>query len=236
MSVVQIGNATLIHGDAIEILPTLQADCIVTDPPYKLTSGGTPEGGLHERLGGEGYDNSGSIVTCDIDWPDFMPLLYNALRGDAHAYVMSNYRNLEDMFREARAAGFRLHNLLPWDKGTATPSRQYMRNYEFTGLFFKGAAKTINNPGDMAGVYVQQEDYGGHPTSKPTALMEYYIRNSTQPSETVLDPFMGVGSTAVGALRAGRNFIGIEIEKKWYDKAVQRVKEYYNTPQDVRML
>lgn len=78
---IEIGNCKLYHGDSIKLLSEPQfkqcADLIVTDPPYKLTAGG-----IHSSLGGclsvENYNNKGGIVECDIDWPDFMPLLYGA--------------------------------------------------------------------------------------------------------------------------------------------------------------
>lgn len=61
-----------------------------------------------------------------------------------------------------------------------------------------------------------------HPTQKPVALMEYLIRTYTNPGDTVLDFAMGSGTTGAAALRLGREFIGIEIEKEYFDKAEAR--------------
>jgi site-specific DNA-methyltransferase (adenine-specific) len=63
----------------------------------------------------------------------------------------------------------------------------------------------------------------GHPTQKPVALLEHIIRTFTNPGDTVLDPFMGSGSTGVACRKLGRNFIGIEIGYYWYARAEQRL-------------
>lgn len=232
-----IGNATLYHGDTLEILPKLGecADLIFTDPPYKLTYGG-PDGSMGGCLSKENYDNKGGLVECNIDWPDFMPLLYKSMRGDSHCYAMANNRHVQNMLNAAEAAEFRFHNLCVWDKGDCTPNRWYMKNCEFLGFFYKGKAKFINDCGSQQLIYCPQENYGGHPTTKPTALCEFYIRNSSQEGETVCDPFMGVASTAIAALRAGRKFIGIELDGRWFDLAVKRVSDFYRTPQQISML
>lgn len=226
MEKVIIGDCTLYCGDTRDILPELGecADLVASDIPYPLTSGGQ-KGSMGGCFSKENYNNNGSIVECDITIPEIMPLLFNCLRGNAHAYAFSNYRNLENVLREARNAGFRLHKIPTWDKRTATPSSSYMPNVEFIGLFFKGAEKYINDCGSKAGVHVPQENYGGHPTTKPVALMEYYIRNSSQVGETVIDPFMGVGSTGVACKNSDRKFIGVEINKKWFDLACKRIEE-----------
>ena len=62
-----------------------------------------------------------------------------------------------------------------------------------------------------------------HPTQKPVALCEYLIRTYTNEGETVLDNCMGGGSTGVAAVNIGRNFIGIEMSKKYFDVAKQRI-------------
>lgn len=226
-----ISNSRLYHGDALKIIPDLIeksifADCVVTDPPYLLTSGGCTQGGLHERFGkGESkYGNSGEIVPCDIDWKDFMPGLFGILKT-GHAYVMSNNRNIQAMMNSAEDAGFRFHNLLVWDKRTATPNRWYMKNCEFTGLFFKGPAQAINNCGSMQLISVPQVDESEHPTEKPVMLMRHYIENSTKPGDLVIDPFMGSGTTGVACQLSGRRFIGIEKEKRFFEIAADRIKK-----------
>ncbi len=64
-----------------------------------------------------------------------------------------------------------------------------------------------------------------HPTQKPVALLEYLIRTYTVPGETVLDNCMGSGSTGVACVNTGRDFIGIELERKYYDIAVVRIRD-----------
>lgn len=228
MEPIRIGDATLYHGDALEIMKALveagtRVHMICSDPPYLLTSGGTPKGGLHERIGGDGYNNGGHLVACDLDWNDFMPLFFQMMeRG--HAYVMANNRNVQLMLNAAEKAGFEFHNLLVWDKITATPNRWYMKNCEFTGLFYKGKAMAINDCSSMSCIRYAHSDDSEHPTEKPAALMEMYIRNSTKPGDVVLDPFMGSGTTGVAAIRAGRKFIGMELEKRWFDTAAHRIE------------
>lgn len=221
-----IGNHVLYHGDAMEILPALGAcaDLLCCDPPYLLTSGGCTKGGLHERFGGGGvYGNSGEIVPCDIEWADFMPLLFGALKANTQAYVMSNNRNVEAMLAAAREAGFHFHNILVWDKITATPNRWYMKNCEFIGFFSKGTARRINDCSAKMLIRCPQVDESIHPTEKPVALMRSYIDQSSAAGEIVLDPFMGSGSTGVAAHQAGRIFVGIEKDAKYFEIACERL-------------
>lgn len=233
----QIGDARLIFGDTLTVLPALhQSDMILTDPPYKLETGGNSTGQMGGVFHPDHYDNGGNIVQCDIDWPDFMPLLFNNLKKGCHSYVMANNRHVQNMLNAAENAGFSFHNLLAWDKMSCTPNGYYMKNMEFIGFFYKESSKYLNNCSSQQLIACPQEDYGKHPTTKPTALMEFYIRNSSNEGDTVLDPFMGVGSTAIGALRANRKFIGIEIDEKWFDLACKRVNDFYNGQRQLRML
>lgn len=225
-----IGDCELYLGNSLEILPTLNpVDLIVTDPPYLLTSGGGNPSPEHRKMSGcfnsDKYDNGGGLVICDIDWPDFMKPLFDALKPDSHCYVMCNNRHVKNMLSAAEDAGFGFHNLLVWDKMSCTPNRWYMKNIEFTGFFYKGKAKFINDCGYQQLMACPQENYGDHPTTKPTALMQHYIENSSQPGDIVLDPFMGAGSTGVAAVRSGRKFIGIEISEKYFDQACKRIEE-----------
>lgn len=241
-----IGNAKMYLGDSKKIIPALvaagmQARCVLMDAPYPLESGGQTEGGLHERLGTDDYNNSGSLVDCLITWPEIMQLAFMALGDQGHCYTMANAKNVGPNYVAAMQAGFRQHNLCYWDKVTMTPNRWYMKNAEFTGFFFKGRAYSINDCTAKQGMTVQQTDESAryapeqtdkktgrkvtraHPTEKPVVLMKHYIEMSTQPGELVVDPFAGSGTTGVAAIRAKRDFIGVEIDEKFFNMACDRL-------------
>lgn len=247
MNVKIIGNnIKLVCGDVRDVLPRLEkVNCIVTDPPYKLTSGGASNM-MQGVFAAKNYNNNGSIVECNIDWPDFMPLLAAALDTGtcpgcekvckesktcdlkdskrAHAYIMANNRNVRAMLSSAESAGFEFHNLLVWDKITATANRWYMKNCEFTGFFYRGYGTMINDCSSKQLLRCPQIDEADHPTEKPVPLMRHYIENSTSPGDTVLDPFMGSGTTGVAAVASGRKFIGVEIDQKHFDSACRRIE------------
>jgi len=229
-----IGDCVLYCGDSLEIIPKMvanadQVDMVLSDIPYKIEAGGNTSDLMGGCFSSENYDNSGSIVECDIEFSEIYPLLYNVLRH-GHCLTMVNNRNVQEMLNEAEKAHFYFHNLLIWDKGTVTPNRWYMKNCEFIGMFKKGKAKNINNCSAKALVKYPQVDETSHPTEKPVGLMQYYIENSTQAGEIVIDPFMGVGSTGVACVKSGRKFVGIEIDKKWFDIACERITEIYELP------
>ncbi len=225
-----IGDCTLYKGDALEILPTIDVcDVVVSDPPYILTYGG-PDGSMGGKLSKENYDNKGGIVLTEIDWPDFMPPIYAALKENAHAYFMANNRHVSNAQNAAEDAGFRFHNLLVWDKRSATPNRWYMKNCEFTVFMFKGKAFFINDCGSKQLICAPNVMNAEHPTEKPVEVMANYISNSTQRGGTVLDPFMGGGTTGVAAVKLGRRFVGIEIDRKYFDLSCRRIEDAYKQP------
>ena len=138
---------------------------------------------------------------------------------------MVNNRYVARVENAALDAGFSFHNWLVWDKSTGTPNRWYMKNCEFTLFVFRGAAKYINDCGSRQLVMCPNVTYGEHETQKPVALMEHYIRNSTNPGQIVIDPFMGSGTTGVACVKLGRKFIGIELEPRYFDIACRRIEQ-----------
>jgi len=222
-----IGDATLYMGDCREVMPTLpRSDVLITDPPYKVTSGGF--GDLEGGFGGwikDSYDNKGSIVECDIDWSEWLNLMPQALAPDAQIYVFSNDRNLPVAWAAAEEAGFKFHRLLTWDKRAALPNRWYQQTCEFVWFGRQGKAFMIADPSSKALQSIFQRDESEHPTEKPVGLCQLYIENSTARGGTVLDPFMGSGTTGVAALRSGRKFIGVELTERWFDVACERISK-----------
>ena len=224
-----IGNATLYLGDAMEVLPTLSGmNLVCTDPPYLVSKGGfasnlQSEGGFGGWM--KNYGNQGDIVECDIAFSDWLPLVFSALADQAHAYFMTNGRNVKDMQAAAEAAKFRFHTLLVWDKRAALPNKYYQNVTEFGLFMFKGKARTINDPSSKNICSIFQRDSSPHPTEKPVELMRYWIDNSSSAGNTVLDPFMGSGTTGVAALQGHRSFVGVEKSQRWFDMACRRIED-----------
>ena len=82
----------------------------------------------------------------------------------------------------------------------------------------------------------KRHEHTYHPSTKPVPLMEWLVRSYSNENEIVLDPFMGSGTTGIACVQAGRKFVGIEVEKKWFDLACQRIEEAYKEYGNERML
>lgn len=208
-------------------MPSESVDLCVTDPPYNVISGGNKDRGTNGFPNSVLNRNDGKIFDFnDIDFEDWIPEVYRVLKKDAEFYCMINVINLEELLRVARESGFKLHNILVWEKNSANPNRWYMKNCEFTCYFYKGEAKTINNPGSkQVQMFFNPVGDKFHPTEKPLDLMKFYIENSSKELDIVLDPFMGSGTTAVACKELRRYFIGFEIDPKYYEIIEERLSE-----------
>lgn len=209
--------------DAIKALKELEdnsIDLVVTDCPYSVISGGTKSKWKSGYPTSVLSKNDGKIFEHnDISLSDWVPEVYRVLKEDSDFYCMINVLNLEELLTVARECGFKLHNVLVWHKNTANANRWYMKNCEFTCYFYKGQAKTIENPGSKQ-VHEFNNIVGDkvHPTQKPIDLMKFYISNSSHnENDIVLDPFCGSGSTLIAAKELGRNYLGFEIDEKYYN-------------------
>ena len=100
-----------------------------------------------------------------------------------------------------------------------------MGQTEFILLFRKGGAKDINDMGTSNFIQIPNIKNKLHPTQKPIDLMKVLIENSSNEGDIVMDCFMGAGSTGIACINANRKFVGIEIDKKYYDIAVERIQE-----------
>lgn len=231
----QIGECTLYCGDALEIMPLLpKSDLAISDVPYALTTGGCGDPKSNKKMSGifaaSNYSNNGQIVTATVPFPEMMQSIYGSLKSDADCYVMANDKNVHPLTDAALNAGFQFHNLLVWDKVSPTANRWYMKNLEFTLYLWKGRAKTINNPSSKQLIRGGVDKVSGHPTEKPVYLMAEYVSNSSKRGDTVIDPFMGSGTTGVACVTLGRRFIGIEIDPKFFDIACKRIEGAYSNP------
>lgn len=219
-------------GDCLELMkeiPDNSIDLVVADPPYKVTSRGCTG-----NMGGywkSDIAKSGKIFKYNNITPkDYMKELYRILKDKTILYIMCNNVNLFEMLKEGQGAGFNFVKALIWQKGNKICGRYYMGCYEYILLFRKGGDRPINNCGtpDILNVPIKKlKDENGknlHDTEKPVELMKILIENSSNENEIVLDPFMGIGTTGVACKKLSRNFIGYEIDEKYFNIAKERIE------------
>jgi len=195
-----IGNATLYMCDCRDILPTLpKVDAVITDPPYGI---GAAKAKAHSSI----RDNDQWERKSWDDAPPEQSLISAALEKAAVSFVWGgNY------FALPPSSGW-----LVWRKPEAETGFT-LADVElcWSSMSFAARCKTL-----------PRRDGNEHPTQKPVELMKWCIEQAGSP-QTILDPFMGSGTTGVAAVQMGRRFIGIEREPKYFDIACERIYNAY---------
>ena len=196
MRIETIGNATLYLGDCRDILPTLpKVDAVITDPPY----------GLGERMKGGTWGAKPEfkeMVVWDCAPPTVEHLLHLASLSPITVFWGGNYYGLPPT-----------RCWLVWDKQNAVPT---MADCELAWTSLDANTKRLSRP-------VGRVEHG-HPSEKPLDLMAWTLR-TVKASGTVLDPYMGSGTTGVACIQMGLPFIGIEREPKYFDIACRRIED-----------
>lgn len=171
------------------------------------------------------YTKQGKLFKFnEIKFSEWLPEIYRVLKQDTHCYIMINPRNLKELQEEAEKVGFVFQQLLVWDKGNQTPNKYYLNAYELILMLRKGKARNINNMGTKNILRIPNiTGNKKHPTEKPAELMQILVENSSDVGQTVLEPFMGAGGVGIACKNSGRNFIGIEIDEKYFNIAKERL-------------
>ena len=221
-------NYKLLHGDCLERMkeiPDGSVDLILTDPPYEVITGGR-NGGVKGKPSGILTENK-QLMKSIPDAESWMTECYRVMKDGTHIYIMTNTLNLTNYLNLIEKVGFKLHNLLVWQKNNTTPNRWYMKNCEYVIFARKGKAKGINNPSSQT-VHSYNNIIGNkkHPTEKPVDLMKSYIENSSNQDGVVLDLFSGSCSTGIACLNTNRKFIGIELDDNYFDIGAERMRNH----------
>lgn len=220
-------------GNAIELIKSLPAesiDCVVTDPPYRVTSRGNA-GNSGGMLTKKVYMQGRVFAENDVKITDFASELYRVLKEQTHCYVMCNQINLQSYLNELTRVGFKITRVLVWDKGNKITNMFYMGQVEFIIFCRKGKSKRVNNCGisDLIAIpnkkTKRKDGTNYHDTEKPVALMQLLVEQSTAEGDVVLDPFVGIDAVAIACVKTGRRFIGYELDKTYYTVAVGRVNK-----------
>ena len=221
MNPVIIGNATLYLGDCMDILPTLgKVDAVITDPPYNhahMDGGGFAS--ARKFYAGGAIDFISNFVLAEFESvlrdasDQFVAFCSRDLIPDWIAFAKEKYGNFDlHVWHKTNAIPFTCNTwksdieyiVLGWSKKNHQPAPQDQKNKTFISS-------------------ICRDDF--HPTSKPVELMSKYCKVLVPEGGTILDTFMGSGTTGVAAIQLGRSFIGIEREPKYFDIACQRIEQ-----------
>lgn len=214
-----IGHQTLYLGDCLEVMPALgKVDAVVTDPPYGIGEGnakGQTRGKLaapRQYAGSDGWDAAPatsehiSMMRNASEHQIIFGGNYFDKLGPTPCWLVWDKQNGENDFADCELA---------W---TNLPKAVRIFRWQWNGFIRKGEMDKTRSP-----------VFRVHPTQKPVALMEWCL-GFLPNAQTILDPFMGSGTTLVACAKLGRKGIGIELDPDYFDIACRRVEAAYRQP------
>ena len=210
------GGITIYHGDCREVLPTIgPVDHVITDPPY----GDETHNGA--RTGGDG-----SVVLVDFQSTTSWAIrrIFESIKVKRWVVASMDWRHIADLDKSP-PDNLEFIRFGIWIKPNGAP--QFTGDRPATGweavaiLHPKGKKKW--NDGGYPAIWNYNKVNSLHPTGKPLELLLDWVQQFTDPGELILDPFMGSGTTGVACKELNRNFIGIEIDPKYFEIAKQRI-------------
>lgn len=216
--------------DCLEAMKDMHDGCIdliVTDPPYEFADAGGGCFGNEARA----YHDELTSINKGIE-NDVLEEMLRVLKAP-NIYLWCNKKQIRqylDFFEDAGCTS----DILCWHKTNPTPmcGNNYVPDTEYC-LFFRKGAKVYGSYETKSKYWVmptnkEDKERWGHPTIKPLEIIERLVINSSMPGDTVLDPYMGSGTTGVACVLNGREFIGFDIEQRYVDIAGQRIRDAEN--------
>jgi site-specific DNA-methyltransferase (adenine-specific) len=207
--------------DWLKSLPDASVDLIVTDPAYISLEKHRAKGTTTRLKVSDGSSNEWFAVIGNDRLPELMRECYRVLRNDRHCYVFTDPETLFHLKPAAEEAGFEFRRIIVWDKVLIGMGYGYRRRTEFVLFLLKGKRRVADL--GISDLLTCKRVSNGYPTEKPVELLEIFIKQSAQPGELVIDPFLGSGSTGVAALRNGCRFAGCDISPKSIATAMPRL-------------
>lgn len=231
-----MSNYRLLLGDSkksIKNIPDNSVDLIFTDPPYNLSPYSTGNIKLSWRK-----DINNDLEEWDKnsfspkEWLDeFMRIL----KPTGNIFVFTSY-NLLGKWHEAFDPKFDTFQFVVWHKTNPVPKFRragFLNSCEMIACMWnKGHTWNFTTQKDMHNFIESPICMGAerwkdpnHPTQKPLRVLEHIIKIASNEGDLIYDPFMGVGSTGVAALKLKRKFLGAELEKKYFEASKKRIEE-----------
>jgi len=216
-------DVTLYHGDCLEVMrsiPEKSIDAVITDPPYGID---------YQSVWRIGSERKPKI---ENDKRPFIWWLNEAFRVTNDKGVLLTFCDwrYQDLWKSViEVAGYSIKSHVIWDRdwhGLGDLNGQFAPQHDIIWFATKGDFSFQNGrPKDVIRSRRLPAEDLVHPNEKPSSLMQILANSVTGAFSTILDPFMGSGTTGVACVQTGRNFIGIEIDEGYFKIAEKRIEE-----------
>lgn len=227
-----IGDCTLYLGDCRDILPTIgKVDAVVMDPPYLLSdsSPGTAHqfGNSLKKFDSAAYKDivSGFDIDTVLDAVAEICSPFNLFSFCSNRQVSALMSFNEDRGRATTLCVWHKTNAAPFANGVWRGDIEYVVHAKESGAVFVGGAVEKKKVSEYP---IVQDN--AHPTVKPLGLIMKYVGICSLEGQTILDPFMGSGTTGLACVSLNRCFVGIEKDSGYFDTACRRIEAAYKQP------
>jgi site-specific DNA-methyltransferase (adenine-specific) len=229
-----VSGINLMQGDCLERMkeiPSGSVDMILTDPPYEISNSG---GGMMERDNRDFIKNIDKMGMCKSGF-NVKGFLFACLdkfenKNNFCGVFFCSMKQLSSYICWAEENKLQV-GVGVWHKSNPAPlcNYKYLNDIEYW-VYIKGnKSKILGNYHSKSMVYSSQinkkdKKLYGHPTIKPLEIITKFLVNHSTEGQTILDPFMGSGTTGVAAKNLNRNFIGIELDQGYFEIAKERIE------------
>lgn len=218
------------QGNCLEILKDISdnsIDLVVTDPPYKFENQG---GGFYAKNNStkrQYLENLKSIKCCEFEPIEFLNIIKPKMKK-FYGYFFCNKSLVQEYIKYAKDNKYQ-YDILVMAKSNPIPAynNHHLSDLEYIimirekGTYFS----KHKNIDDYRKYYLTSCKKRLHPAEKPIELLERFIKVSSEENDLILDPFMGSGTTGIACKQLNRNFIGIELDEKYFEIAEKRIND-----------
>lgn len=228
-----MSTAKLVNGnclDALRKLPDRSVDLIITDPPYNLGNFMRARATNLKQMRENFFGDAGWDDMEYEEWvrhmDEFFAQAQRVLKKGGSMIVFMSVIKVETLIKLAEKNRLYYKTTGIWHKTNPMPRNMNLHfiNSIESWVYFTNITRTgtFNNDGKAIHDYIEssvapksEKLYGGHPTQKPESVIRHFVKLLSNPGDTIMDPFMGSGTTGVAAIEEGRNFIGIDLQPEY---------------------
>jgi site-specific DNA-methyltransferase (adenine-specific) len=239
--------------DVLAKFPENSVDMVFADPPYMLSNGGfSLHAGKRVSVNKGEWDRSNGLKKDFEFHLDWIKAVRRVLKPGGSLWVSGTYHSIYQCGFAMQVAKFHILNDISWFKPNASPNLscryftashetllwarkekeakhtfnyELMKNNSWPEDFIKKPNTQMRSVWSIGTPKPAEKKFGKHPTQKPEDLLKRVVLASTNKGNLIVDPFAGSSTTGMAAYALGRNFIGIDTEKKYLDLSIKRFEE-----------